>query len=439
MFARTISVVEPVVKGKPWRGRVQMGYKRVGIGNKILLGFLVVIFLTTVMATREYLTAFASLFVGAVAAKVLSWMIARRVEALAAATRVISEGDLTKDVTIRSQDELGDLADSFSQMVQSLREIVRETKAVAEKVSASAAALSVTAEEVNAAIEEIALAIEQIAKGAGDQVAMVGRASHVMRELSQSTSEIATRAHAAADAAVQAALTAESGGRSAQAAMGKMQEVFNLLETAAVGVKGFGTKTQQIGTIVDVITKIAHQTHLLALNATIEAARAGEHGRGFAVVADEVRKLAAEAGSSAERITSIIQEIREESGKVSASMEVATREIGSGREVLRATGEALQEIIRGVVQHVQQVQEISQLTEQQTLGAEALVKTMDEIAKVAEGNAVSTRQTSAATAEQKAAMEHMATNAQELSAMADKLRESVSRFRVGDADALPPG
>ncbi len=401
-----------------------------GIGNKILLGILAVIFITTVMTTRDYLTAFTSLLVGAVAARVLSRMIARRVETLAAATRVISAGDLTKDVAVPSQDELGDLATSFNQMVQSLREIVRETKAVAEKVSASAAALSVTAEEVNSAIEEIALTVDQIAKGAENQVESIGETSHVMRGLSQSTNEIATRARTAAVAAAEAASTAESGGRSAQAAMGKMQEVFNLLEAIAGGVKGFGTKTQQIGTIADVITKIAHQTHFLALNATIEAARAGEHGRGFAVVADEVRKLAAEAAGSAERIASIIQEIREESGKVLASMEVATKEIGSGREVLRSTGEALQEIVRAVVQQVKQVQEISQLTEQQTLGAEALVKAIDQIAKVAEDSAVSTQQASAATVEQKAAMEHMALNAQELSATADKLRELVSRFRV---------
>ena len=66
-------------------------------------------------------------------------------------------------------------------------------------------------------------------------------------------------------------------------------------------VKALIERTQQIGTIVDVITRIAQQTNLLALNATIEAARAGEAGRGFAVVAEEVRKLATETATSAEK------------------------------------------------------------------------------------------------------------------------------------------
>ncbi|MFQ5882439.1 MAG: methyl-accepting chemotaxis protein [Candidatus Methylomirabilales bacterium] len=403
-----------------------------GIANKILLGFLVIILTTTIMASRDYVTAFASILVGAVAAKILSRMIAREVEALVAATRVLSEGDLTKEVALSSQDELGELAGAFNQMVLSLREIVRETKGMTDKVGQSTMALSATAEETNTATEEIASTVDQIAKGAERQVILVEDGSRVMREMAHSTSEIASRARSAAEAVAEAGNTAQSGGKSAQEAMAKMEEVFSLLESVAAGVKGFGAKTQQIGTIVDLITRIAHETHLLALNATIEAARAGEHGRGFAVVADEIRKLAGEAGASAERIAKLAQEVREESDQVLASMEVAGKEIGSGRQVLRFTEEALQEIVRGVVQRVQRVEEISLLTEQQTLAAEVVVKTIDEVAKVAQDHALSTQQASAATVEQTASMEQMALSAQELSLMADKLREKVSRFRVGD-------
>jgi methyl-accepting chemotaxis protein len=184
-----------------------------------------------------------------------------------------------------------------------------------------------------------------------------------------------------------------------------------------------------------VITKIAQQTHLLALNAAIEAARAGEAGGAFSVVAEEVRKLATEAGTSAERIADIIKDIRQENTKVAEAMTVATREVNAGREALTFTGQALEDIVRVVLNEVRKVQEISGLTQQQTAGAEALVKTIDEIAKVAEDNAASSEQASAATTELTASMDHMAESAQQLTAMADKMRSSVARFRV---DA-PPG
>jgi methyl-accepting chemotaxis protein len=404
--------------------------KGMRIGNKILLGFLAVIFTTTVMATQDYLTAFTSLLVGGVAARILTGMIAKRMEVLVAATRVISEGDLTKEVVVDSQDELGQLADAFNWMVLSLQEVVRETKGMTDKVSQSTMALSETAEATNKATEEIASRVDQIAKGAERQVALVGEGSRVVHDLAHSANEIAARARSAAQAVAEAGNTAESGGRSAQETMKKMGEVFNLLGGLAAEVKGFGAKTQQIGTIVDLITRIAHQTHLLALNATIEAARAGEHGRGFAVVADEIRKLAGDAGSSAEQIARLAQEIREESGQVLTSMETAGKEVESGRKVLQLTEEALQGIVRTVVQQVRRVQEISHLTAQQTLGAKALVKTIDEIAALARDHALSTHGASAATQQQIASMEQLALRAHELSLVADELREKLSRFKV---------
>ncbi|MEK6717877.1 MAG: methyl-accepting chemotaxis protein, partial [candidate division NC10 bacterium] len=154
-------------------------------------------------------------------------------------------------------------------------------------------------------------------------------------------------------------------------------------------------------------------------------------GRGFAVVAEEVRKLATEAAGSAEKIAEIIKQIQGENSKVVASIEVATREITSGREVLTYTGDALEDIVRVVVEEVKKVQEISALTQQQTQGAQELVKTIDEIAKVAEDNAASTEEASAATTEQTASMEQMAQSAQQLSRLADTLKTLVARFNVG--------
>ena len=411
------------------------------IGDKILLGFLAVIGTTAALGGglavllpnipwRDAISIFSALLVGAVLAKYLSGRVAREVGALALASKILSEGDLTKDVAVRSHDELGALAVAFNRMVAGLRNIVTETKGTAEKVTASATALSASAEQMNASTEEIAATVEQIAKGAEHQAELVEKTSKVMREMASGINEIAVRAKSAAEAAAEAGYTAQSGGRSAQEAVGKMKEVFSILEISTANVKGFSTKTQQIGTIVDVITKIAQQTHLLALNATIEAARAGEYGKGFTVVADEIRKLAGEAGTSAERIAALTKEIQEESTKVLGSMEGATKEIDAGRKVLTFTGEALEDIVRVVVDEVKKVQEISALTQQQTKGAEELVKTIDEIAKVAEDNAASTEEASAATMEQTTSMEQMADSAQQLRALAESLKALVTRFKV---------
>jgi len=416
------------------------------IGKKLYAGFLLVICVTAVVSAvlsyglRQFLpqdysfaiTWLLAIVAGMILAFLMSKSLTTEIRSLAATARVVAEGDLTRDVPVNTTDEVGELAAAFNQMVGSLREIAREAKTTAETVTTSAAALSGSAEEMNASTEEIAATVEQMAKGAEHQASLVEQISKVMREMANSINEIAARAKSAAEAAAEAGYTAQTGGKSAREAMDKMKGVFSIIESAASGVKGFSDKTQQIGTIVDVITKIAQQTHLLALNATIEAARAGEAGRGFAVVAEEVRKLATEAASSAEKIAEIIKQIQAENTKVAGSMEVATREISSGREVLTYTGDALEDIVRVVVEEVKKVQEISALTQQQTQAAQELVKTIDEIAKVAEDNAAATEEASAATTEQTASMEQMAQSAQQLSRLADKLKTLVARFNVGD-------
>ena len=415
------------------------------IGKKLYLGFLAVIVATGVLPgllstalrrfiPQEYVLIFTGvlgIFLGIILAFVMSRSLTTEIRALAAAVRVVAEGDLTKDVPVNTADEVGELAQTFNQMVRSLREIAREVKSTSDAVTGSAIALSASAEEMNSSTEEIAATVEQIAKGAEHQAGLVEQTSKVMREMARAITEIASRAKAAAEAAAEAGYTAQTGGKSAREAMDKMKGVFSIVEGAAGGVKALSERTQQIGIIVDVITKIAQQTNLLALNATIEAARAGEAGRGFAVVAEEVRKLATEAATSAEKIAEIVREVQTENTRVVSSMEVATRDIASGREVLTYTSDALEEIVRGVVDEVKKVQEISALTQQQTEGAQSLVKTIDEIAKVAEDNAASTEEASAATTEQTASMEQMAQSAQQLSGLADKLKTLVARFHVG--------
>ena len=416
------------------------------IGKKLYGGFLLVIVVTGVgpgilslllrrFLPQEYIliiTGMLGITVGMVVAFAMSRSLTTEIRSLASTARVVAEGDLTRDVPVNTSDEVGELAAAFNQMVGSLRDVVREVKTTSGQVTTSAVALSASAEEMNGATEEIAATVEQIAKGAEHQASLVEQTSKVMRQMAGAISEIAARAKSAAEAAAEAGYTAQTGGKSAREAMDKMKGVFSIIESAAAGVKGFSEKTHQIGTIVDVITKIAQQTHLLALNATIEAARAGEAGRGFAVVAEEVRKLATEAASSAEKIAELIKQIQGENTKVAGSIEVATREISSGREVLTYTGDALEDIVRVVVEEVKKVQEISALTQQQTQGAQEMVKTIDEIAKVAEDNAASTEEASAATTEQTASMEQMAQNAQQLSRLADKLKTLVTRFNVGD-------
>jgi methyl-accepting chemotaxis protein len=99
-------------------------------------------------------------------------------------------------------------------------------------------------------------------------------------------------------------------------------------EEASERIARLSTSSQEIGSVVQLISGIAAQTNLLALNATIEAARAGEAGKGFAVVASEVKDLAQETAAATQRITERITTLQEDSQHATASIEGITELIG---------------------------------------------------------------------------------------------------------------
>ena len=348
----------------------------------------------------------------------------------------ISRGDLAPaplpEDRVRVQDEIDGLTVAIRTMQENLRDLVSRIQRTASSVAESATELQSSAEEVNGSTDEVARSMAAIARGAEEQSTLVEVASKVIGDMAASIERTARSAEEAAAVSAETSSGAAGGGSAARLAGEKVKKVFARIEHASEQVFAFGERTREITKIVEVITSVAQQTNLLALNATIEAARAGEYGRGFAVVADEVRKLAESAGRSAEQISAVAADVSGRAATVVGAMKESVSVLGEGREDLEAIIRALDDIAKIAATGADKVGVISQSAREQLKGSAEMVQAMDHISDVATSNARATEQVRAVTAEQTAAVQQMAGAAQELSNLSLELQSVVSRFRLGE-------
>ncbi len=330
----------------------------------------------------------SSLVAAVILASLLGSIISKPLEKMVEFSGRIAAGDLTVADLVNGNDELGRLGQSLTKMKNELTGIIRSVIESSNEVGGFCQELSASSQEVSASIQEVASTTNQFAGSTQDISARSQKMSVFAQEVSSKTAD-----------------SRELMSRTAE----QIKVTGNVIDELTETVNKLGSRSLEIGHIVDMIRSVSEQTNLLALNAAIEAARAGEHGRGFAVVADEVRKLAEQAGQATLQISGLIADIQ-------ADTDLAVKRTTDGAKQLKDGTTQLNTVQGG----------INEMGELMT----RLLANIEEVAAATEEMSAGSQQIASATEEQSATVEEIASNSQQLDDLSTNLGALVRRFKI---------
>jgi methyl-accepting chemotaxis protein len=285
-----------------------------------------------------------------------------------AVRHIVQQGDLTQALEVRSTDEVGELARSFSQMVDNLRASARSLQRGTRVLTDTVAELTRTAAQQEQSLTRQASALQQTQVTA--------------EEIKQTSLVAADKASAVLQVATRAEELGRSGEQALQTSMVGFQQLSAQVEEMVERISRLNERTQQIGGITQTVKDLADRSNMLALNAAIEAVRSGEHGKGFSIVAKEIRTLANQSIHSTAQVREILDDITHAILLTVRLSEEGRVQMEAGMQQARASGGSIQALSAIVQDNVGAVRQISTAVSQQNAGIEQITTAVTDLSQM---------------------------------------------------------
>lgn len=400
-------------------------------------------------ANKVTRTVWAVMGIALILATLLSWRLTRAIirplrEITTAATR-ISDGEVGQHITYTSHDEIGALADAFRKLVRYLQTLADAADIVSrgdltvqitaksehDVLSHSFKRMLANLHELNSKIHEGTFVLSQSIDQILATVAQVTHSTHAtataVTQTAATLEEVRQIAFTAKDKAKEVVENGEqtvrvshSGELALEQAATGLKRIREQMESIAYSVLSLGERSQAIGNIIAAVGDVSEQSSLLAVNAAIEASHAGEYGKGFAVVAREVKVLAAQSRQSTNEVKAILNDIQHAANIAVLVTEQGTKSVAVGVTQSLEAGESIRVLSGNLAQTAQAMSSIAASSEQQLLGINQVTLAVQDVRQASELNISGMQQISAV--------------AQNLQTIGHSLKTLVEQYKLTNAE-----
>ncbi|MGQ9855430.1 MAG: methyl-accepting chemotaxis protein [Fervidobacterium sp.] len=388
--------------------------KEPNIATMVMIGITVIAIILSILLALWFTRAF----------------IIKPINEIVAVADKVAQGDLTVNIEARSKDEIGKIATALSKMINAVREIATQIQREGNTIKQEAGQVAAVSEETSATIEELTAQVDSVNTNVNNASAAIEEMTSGIQEVAASAQNVANASQKLSEEAQRVSTLSTEGQKAIVSITNVIEQTKQKANTTFETVEKLSESAKNIGEIVDTINSIAEQTNLLALNAAIEAARAGEAGRGFAVVADEIRKLAEESKQATQNIANILRGIVDESMKASDATKETVEIVNQAATQSTLIKTQFEQILQSIVRMSQMTENLAASAQQQSAAAEEMSSAMDSASKSMVSVVEQMNEVTMAIKQQSDAIANVAKTAENLDDIAEKLVESIRRFKI---------
>ena len=345
----------------------------------------------------------------------------------------VAEGELNFAVSekiLKRNDEIGTIGQAIHSLIQNIASTITNILHSSTELDEFSGKFKDNFASINNSISNVNIAIEEIANGATNQANETQNVNTQITDMGNAIDATTS----SIESLNSSAETMKDHNRQVNTTLDELIKISDRTKESIDEVHKQTNITNQsaseIGEAVNIITDIASQTNLLSLNASIEAARAGEYGRGFAVVADEIRQLADQSSESAEKISQIVAELVRNSNTSVDTMDTVLTDITDQFDKLNTTRKVFDKLNAEINNVANAVESITDQVDSINTVKNEVLGSVESLAAIAQENAASTEETSAAMFELGQIVNDCNESTQQLVTLSNEMTDNANKFKL---------
>lgn len=342
----------------------------------------------------------------------------------------MANGDLTKDIEIKTKDEIEDIAYLLNAFRIKINTIFNAIKTNINEVNIESENLSHVAKEMSISSQDVSTVIHQVAESSTIQATDITNINSTFDKFGQDIDSMQKLIETFNKRAYNIKSKSNESTNNVNLLITSINDINHHFLIVTEKLHNLGSNITKINEFTNFINDIADQTNLLALNASIEAARAGEAGKGFSIVAEEVRKLAEQSKVLSENINSLLENISYETSSVINNAENVNTQMSTQTSTVNDISSLFNNIAKDMEELLPEIQMVTVSVMEANNNKVSILESLENSASAAEENSASSEEISSISQELSTSAEEVAAASKKLSDTMDTIYKHVSKFKT---------